>query len=123
MRLRTALIATAITIALTASAEARHRHHHGGGLICGLTQMLHFHIKDNNFRLALHWATFPHTSPAPEMVVVQRRNGHDSAGHPGGHVSRIVEVKSSCRAVVADDKGRYERDICKRLVAIVNPRG
>ena len=112
-------LACCMILASIGAAEARHRH---GGLICGLTQRLHFGIHDANFNLALHWATLPHVSAAPGAVVVQRRAGHDSAGHPGGHVSRIVSMTGTCRAVVADEKGQYERDICSRLVAYVQPR-
>ena len=92
-------------------------------LICGAVQMRHFGIHDQSFRLAKHWATLPHTSPHPGAVVVQSRRGHDSAGHPGGHVSRIVEMRGNCRAVVSDSRGTYIRDICSRLIAYVDPNG
>lgn len=106
-------------LAFATSADARQRHR-GQGLICGAYQMAHYGVGS---RLALDWAKmFQHTSaPAPEVVVVQRRAGRDSAGHPGGHVSRIVSVISACRAIVSDPRGTYERDICKNLVALVIP--
>lgn len=112
-----ALILTALTIT---NAEARR--HRPRGLICGATQAHYFGVGSN---LALQWAKdFPHTStPAVDVVVVQRRNGLDSAGKPGGHVSRIVQPISQCRAIVVDEKRRpYERDICKGTVALVVPR-
>lgn len=102
------------TLALASPASA--------WLDCGRVQAHHFGLS-RAFYLALHWATLPHTNPHPGAVVVQRRNGRDSAGHPGGHVSRIISVVSPCRAVVADEKGRYTRDICSRLVAYVDPTG
>jgi hypothetical protein len=91
-----------------------------GHFICGLTQRLHFHLPPK-YNLALAWADLPHAQPAPEVVVVQRRHGRALGGGPGGHVSRIVSVISQCRAIVIDEKGQYERDICKNLVAYVRP--
>jgi hypothetical protein len=52
---------------------------------------------------------------------VQRRRGRALGGGPGGHVSRIVSLISQCRAIVTDEKGTYERDICRNLVAYVKP--
>ena len=73
--------------------------------------------------LALDWARkFPHTSKSVGAVVVQRRKGMDSSGkHQGGHVSIIVELLSDCRAIVRDNSGQYEREICRNLVAYVSP--
>lgn len=89
---------------------------------CGRHQRAYFHIKDTSLNLALEWARkFQHTDAHEGAVVVQRRSGHDSAGHPGGHVSRIVRVTGPCHAVVNDEAGTYERDICRRLVAYVDP--
>ena len=99
--------------------DSMHRHRHG--FICGLTQRMYFGLGPE-YNLALNWARLPHTSPHPGAVVVQRRSGRALGGGPGGHVSRIVSVVSQCRAVVTDDKGTYERDICSRLVAYVEPR-
>ena len=74
--------------------------------------------------LALDWAKkFPHTSAHPGAVVVQRRKGRALGGGPGGHVSKIERIVSSCRAIVRDNRGTYERDICKNLVAYVDPNG
>ena len=92
--------------------------------ICGATQMRHFGIHDSSFRLARNWAKLlPHTSAHVGAVVVQSRSGRDSAGHQGGHVSRIVALHGACSATVADEKGTYERDICSRLIAYVDPSG
>ena len=88
---------------------------------CGRVQAHHFGL-GRAFYLALHWATLPHTNAHVGAVVVQRRHGHALGGGPGGHVSRIVSVTGTCSAVVTDEKGTYQRDICKRLVAIVEPR-
>jgi hypothetical protein len=108
-------IASITILALTGVASA--------SLICGAVQMRHFGIQDQSFRLAKHWAVLPHTSAHPGAVVVQSRRGSDSAGHPGGHVSRIVSMRGNCRAVVSDSRGTYERDICSRLIAYVDPNG
>ena len=90
---------------------------------CGRTQCAHFGIHHcGPLALALEWAhRFPHTSAHPGAVVVQRRKGRALGGGPGGHVSRIVSLRGECRAIVADDRGHYERDICSRLVAYVEP--
>jgi len=72
--------------------------------------------------LALEWARrFPHTSARPGAVVVQSRKGRALGGGPGGHVSKIVSIVGPCRAIVNDNRGTYERDICTRLVAYVSP--
>jgi hypothetical protein len=106
-----------------ASARGRHHAHHRGGhhYVCGITQARYFGLRDPDFALALHWATLPHTDPHPGAVVVQRRAGRAEGGSPGGHVSRIVEVTGRCRAIVTDDRGTYSRDICRALVAYVQP--
>lgn len=99
---------------LCSSVEARHRH-----FVCGATQRAYFGVGSN---LALDWARdFPHVQAQAGAVVVQRRNGRALGGGPGGHVSRIVQLTGQCRAIVADEKGEYERDICSRLVAYVMP--
>lgn len=71
---------------------------------------------------ALCWQYKPATSAGPGTVVVQRRKGKASDGKsPGGHVSEIRRMISPCRAIVRDNSGIYERDICKALVAYVRP--
>jgi len=100
-----------------------------GRFMCGL-----FGISCNGLTLALSWADrFTRTTAKPGAVVVQRRSGRSCArmvgsqcvklGKQGGHVSKIVSLKSSCRAIVRDNRGTYERDICKNLVAYVLPVG
>ena len=134
-KITAALAASIIVMFLATSAEAHHRHHRQhhyshhhhysglGHLICGLTQRIYFHIRDESLNLARMWAVkFRHVGAAPGMVVVQGRPGRALGGGPGGHVSRIERVVDRCHAVVTDEKGTYERDICRRLVAIVNPR-
>lgn len=104
-----ALILTAI---FSVQTEAR-------GFRCGATQRAYFGVGSN---LALDWAKdFPHVSAQPGAVVVQTRKGRALGGGQGGHVSRIVQLTGSCRAIVADDRGQYERDICSHLVAYVMP--
>ena len=103
-------------ILLSTAAEAR-------GFNCGRYQCQLSGITHcGPLALALEWARhFPRTSAHPGAVVVQRRNGRALGGGPGGHVSRIVSMQGTCRAVVKDERGTYERDICSRLVAYVEP--
>lgn len=90
---------------------------------CG-RYMRHRHgIKDPCFNLALCWAKLPHTTAHPGAIVVQTRKGRALGGGPGGHVSEIVRPTGHCRAIVRDNRGTYERDICSRLVAYVSPGG
>lgn len=71
---------------------------------------------DRDLWLARNWAKrFPRTSARPGAVVVQARGGNK------GHVSKILELRGKCRALVHDNSGTYERDICRRLVAYVQP--
>jgi len=114
-----ALILTLCAFSTTADA----RPHRGGmGLICGAVQMAHFGITDAKYRLAKAWAGFQHVSAQVGAVVVSWRNGRDSAGNQGGHVARIVQLTNNpCQAIVADPRGQYKRDICKRQIAIVMP--
>lgn len=37
------------------------------------------------------------------------------------HVEGLVRVSGHCRAIVTDNRGTYERDICRNLVAYVLP--
>ena len=113
----TRLNVIALTCALlitSTNAEAR--------MDCGRTQRAYFHIADRSLNLALEWARkFRHVAAQPGAVVVQRRHGRALGGGPGGHVSRIVRNTGHCRAVVSDNAGTYERDICRNLVAYVMP--
>lgn len=115
-----ALITFLVTLLLTLSTEAFARR---GGLICGWTQMKHFGIRDQRYRLARNWLGFPRTSPRSGAVVVQWRSGRASDGRRGAHVARIVQVTGHCRALVADDRGTYQRDICSRGAVVVDPSG
>lgn len=124
---RSLLITTAILLSIN-GAEARPRKHvdaNGnpvGRFICGLTQRKHFGLTDKRLNTALYWAkAFPHVSAQPGAVVVQRRTGRALGGGPGGHVSRIESVVGQCRAIVTDERGTYERDVCRNLVAYVMP--
>ena len=116
------LLLTLIVAAMSPTgAEARMRHHsrgHGScdgihGCRCGSTQTSYFGLPRNynghNLWRAVEWVhAFRRTTPAPGTVLYQHGGG------PSGHVSRIVSLKSACRAIVSDDKGEYERDICSR---------
>jgi hypothetical protein len=116
---RVLIAATIMLMLLPMSAQASQRRHYG--YICGATQADYFHLPRSKYALALNWAALPHTHPHPGAVVVQRRAGRALGGGPGGHVSRIVQNISQCVAIVADEKGTYKRDICKNLVAYVQP--
>lgn len=71
---------------------------------------------DASLNLAQNWAhRFPRTSARPGAVVVWTRGGNK------GHVAQIVSTKGRCRAVVSDNRGTYERDICHRVIAYVQP--
>lgn len=100
-----------VACVISTAAEAR--------FDCGRTQARYFGVGSAR---ALDWASdFQHVSAQVGAVVVQTRHGLDSAGHQGGHVSRIVQLVDQCHAVVADEKGQYTRDICSHLVAYVMP--
>lgn len=101
--------------------SAKKHHHHGGGKICGAVQAAYYHL-DSRFNLARNYALLlPHTSAQPGAVVVQAREGKDTAGNPGGHVSRIESMVDQCHAMVTDEKGTYLREICHSLIAYVMP--
>lgn len=122
MKVKLIMAATAaFLIVSTSLADARHRHHGGYGLNCGryMSQLLGV----ESTPLARDYARkFTHVAAGPGAVVVQSRRGMDSSGrHRGGHVSRIVSMISNCRAVVEDNRGTYERNICKNLIAYVQP--
>ena len=72
--------------------------------------------------LARDWArNCRHTTLHAGAVVVSSRRGHDSAGHRGGHVALVVSVIDNCHARVHDEKGIYERDVCRNQIAVVEP--
>lgn len=72
------------------------------------------------FNLARSWASLPKTSLRPGAVVVSKRKGRCGNGWCG-HVVKVVRVISACRAIVHDNRGTYERDICRNRVAVVQP--
>ena len=111
--MRQIILAAFVLCSVATNADAR--------FDCGRVQRAYFNLPPK-FNLALNWATLPHTTPHPGAVVVQRRAGRALGGGPGGHVSRIESVLDHCRAIVTDEKGTYERNICKALVAVVDPR-
>jgi hypothetical protein len=90
-----------------------------GRFTCGVTMMRITGQRDPRLALARSWLKFPRTSAGPGVVVVQSRSGRALGGGPGGHVSRIVELRGSCRALVQDNRGTYERDICRNLLGYV----
>lgn len=101
-------------------SEARGRCDGIHGCKCGSTQTRHYHLPRNfnghNLWRAVEWIhAFPRTIASAGAVVYQRHGG------PSGHVSRIVRLTSSCHAIVADDRGEYERDICSRGAVYVDP--
>lgn len=71
---------------------------------------------DRDLWLAQNWARkFPRTSAREGAVVVWNR------GRGKGHVAKIVSMQGSCRAVVHDNAGTYTRDICRGVMAYVQP--
>lgn len=111
-----ALTVAAAIVLITPTVEA-------ASFNCGRYMSRVFHLP-KQIALALEWAKrFPHTTARPGVVVVQTRKGRALGGGPGGHVSKIVSLTSPCRAIVNDNRGTYERDICSRLVAYVDPNG
>ena len=71
---------------------------------------------DRSLWLAQNWARrFPRTAARPGAVVVWSRGGKK------GHVAKIVSMQGRCRAVVHDNAGTYSRDICRRVIAYVQP--
>lgn len=107
------IAAAATLLALTATVDAR-------GLNCG-RYLRQFYGLDQSYNLARNWLRLPRTMAAPGAVVVQARRGRASHGGPGGHVSRIERVTGHCTAIVRDNRGTYERNICKNLLAYVRP--
>jgi hypothetical protein len=92
-----------------------------GRFTCGVTMMRITGQRDPRLALARSWLKFPRTSAGPGAIVVQSRPGRALGGGPGGHVSKILELRGSCRALVRDNRGTYERDICRRLLGYVRP--
>jgi hypothetical protein len=123
--IKTLTIAFAMILTIPA-AEARHRHHGSCDGIhrcrCGSTQAAHFGFPriyhTHNLWRAIEWVhAFPRTTAHAGVVMYQHGGG------PSGHVSRLVSDPVGCTAMVADDAGRYERNICSRGAMFVDPRG
>ena len=71
---------------------------------------------DAGLNLAQNWARkLPRTSARHGAVVVWTPGGNK------GHVAQIVSMQGHCRAVVHDNAGTYSRDICRRVIAYVQP--
>lgn len=112
------ILAIAIALTFATPAFARHYHHSGScdGIHrcrCGSTQASHFGLpriyKGHNLWRAIEWVhAFTRTTAHAGVVMYQHGGG------PSGHVSRLVSDPVGCTAEVADDAGRYERNICIR---------
>lgn len=105
------------------SAEARRGSCDGiHGCTCGSTQTRHFGLprvyNGHNLWRAVEWKrAFPRTSARPGVIVYQHGGG------PSGHVSRIDSMLTVCKAIVTDEKGTYERNICARGAIYLDPSG
>lgn len=110
-----AIIVVIIMAAVTFSASA-------ASYGCGRYMLRATHSSCGS-SLARAWAeNCQHTTAGPGAVVVQSRRGMDSSGkRRGGHVSLIERVTGPCSAIVRDNRGRRERDICRNLIAYVSP--
>lgn len=120
MNLKTIVIALVAITALTGAANARGRCDGFHGCRCGVTQAQHYGLplSYNGFNLkrAIEWVkAFPHTSMQANVV------GYQRGGGPSGHVFRVVQVTGPSTAIVADDKGQYERSM--RGATFVDPNG
>ena len=82
---------------------------------CGWYMGRHTGHARRSLWLAQNWAReFPRTSARPGAVVVWSRGGNR------GHVAKIVALNGSrCRATVHDNRGTYQRDICRGVIAYV----
>lgn len=114
------VLATALAFASTAEARGRCDGVHG--CRCGVTAArrhgLPLDYNGYNLKQAVQWKrAFPQTSAAPGMVVYQHGLG------PTGHVATIESMTDRCTALVSDETGRYERDICKGGAVVVDPHG
>ncbi len=111
MNLRIAAMAAFALIALPSTTEARGRCDGFHGCRCGVTQARFFGLplsyNGHNLKQAIEWIrAFPHTSAQPGVVGYQHT--HRS---PTGHVFRVVSLTGANRAIVADERGQYERSL------------
>lgn len=105
---------------MTAPAFAKHRTHFGScdGIhrcICGSTQARHFGfpriVNGHNLWQAAEWGrAFPRTSIHAGAVGVKPH-----------HVYRVVQPLGNGRAIVADERGQYERNVSGDI--FVDPNG
>lgn len=122
MNLKKLTLVLAALVVTFGVAEARGRCDGIHGCRCGSTQASHFGLPRmfNGYNLwqAVDWVrAFPHTMRHEGAVMYQHGGG------PTGHVSRIEHITGPCTAVVADDKGQYERNTCIRGATFVDPNG
>lgn len=73
-----------------------------------------------NLKRAVEWKEAFRRIAAPTVNAVVYQTG----GGPSGHVSTIVGLTNDrCTVRVADDKGTYERNICRRNAVILDVNG
>jgi len=116
------VLAALIALTTVTVAEARGRCDGIHGCRCGRTQAEHYNLPRNfngfNLWQAVDWKrAFPQTTMHAGAVMYQHGGGRT------GHVSRIVQPTGSCSAIVADEKGQYERNTCIRGAVFVDPNG
>ena len=121
LRKITVVLAALVALATPNLAEAKHRH--GGGSCdgihrcrCGSTQTSHFNLprvyNGHNLWQAVEWThAFPRTDAHAGAV------GYVRHGGPTGHVFRVVSVTGPNTALVADDRGTYERNLSGAIFA------
>ena len=123
LRILTVVLAALVALATSNTAEARHRGGACDGIhhcTCGSTQTNHFGFSriynGHNLWQAVEWIrAFPRTDAHPDAV------GYVRHGGPTGHVFRVVQVTGPETALVADEKGTYERNI--HGATFVDPHG
>lgn len=106
----------------TLDAEARGRCDGIHRCRCGSTQTAYYNLPRNyngyNLWQAVDWVkAFPHTTARSGVVGYQRTGGRT------GHVFRVASVISDCKVMATDEKGTYERDICRHRTTFVDPTG
>lgn len=126
MSLATVLLA-AMAVTTPAMAYHHRHHHHRGGKCdgfqacrCGTTAArrhgLPYVYRGINLKQAAGWKQIgtPISTPIPGAVAYWRRGG------PTGHVATIERPIDRCNAVVSDDRGTYQRNICGALLLSVH---
>lgn len=112
----------ATALAFASAVEARGRCDGVHGCTCGVTAARNAGVAVNyngyNLKQAVQWTrAFPRTSAAPGTVLYQRTGG------PTGHVAVVTAVLDQCTVTVKDERGQYDRDICRRHTTFVDPHG